>query len=129
MTDLRTRHPHPIQPLDDDGKGVLRFKGNAIVRHLLDKGGIDLNKLACLEFSDEDRQQFAQLIGYSLSGYGELSYVDDPAYHAAATSAGKKDRDPTRAKLKHALTRLKQVKAAFRKGVAILYEKHPDDLA
>src|SRR5882724_10867323 len=70
---------HPMQPLETDAKGVLRFKKNAIVRFMLDTGrnlgAFDLNKLGVMEFSDADRQQFAQLIGYSLSGYSELSYV------------------------------------------------------
>ena len=74
---------HFTQPLKKDAQGVIRFKANEIVRYLLDNGGIDLNQLACLDFTDEDRQQFAQLIGYSLSGYGELSYVSDEAYDAA----------------------------------------------
>ena len=64
---------NPIQPLAKDERGVLRFKANAIVRHLLDTHpDCDLNRLACMDFTDDDRQQFAQLIGYSLSGYGEL---------------------------------------------------------
>ena len=67
----------PMQPVIKDDRGVLRFRENAIVRHLLDHGGIDLNKLALLKFSQADREQFAQLIGYSVSGYHELSYVSD----------------------------------------------------
>lgn len=55
--------------------------------HLLDNGGIDMNKLACIDFSDKDREQFAQLIGYSLSGLGELSYASDDAYGVAAQIA------------------------------------------
>jgi hypothetical protein len=79
---------HPIQPLYKTESGTMRFKGNAIVQHLLDTHQTsDMNKLACLYFTDEDRQQFAQLIGYSLSGYGELSYVSDDAYGAATTMA------------------------------------------
>jgi hypothetical protein len=77
--------PQPIQPLVKDQHGVDRFQGNTIVRYLLDNGGLDLNDLARIPFSNEDRQQFAQLIGYSLSGYGELSYVDDAAYDRAST--------------------------------------------
>jgi hypothetical protein len=42
-----------------------------------------MNELACLEFSDEDRTQFVQLIGYSFSGFMELSYVSDEAVAAA----------------------------------------------
>lgn len=75
---------HPTQPLERDAHGALRFKRNEIVRYLLDQGGIDMNALAVLPFSPEDRQQFAQLIGYSLVGYGELSYVDKKAWNRAA---------------------------------------------
>jgi hypothetical protein len=75
---------HPIQPLERDADGVLRFKQNEIVKYLLENGGFDLNDLARLPFSDEDRQQLAQLIGYSLDGYGDLSYVDDRAWKRAS---------------------------------------------
>lgn len=68
---------HPMQPilLVD---GIARFKQNAIVRFLLDTyPDVDMNRLACIGFSEEDRSQFAQLIGYSVSGYGDLSYAID----------------------------------------------------
>lgn len=74
---------HPVQPLITDEDGRLRFKQNAIVRYLLDAGPFDMNQLATLPVSREDRVQFAQLIGYSLSGFGELSYVTDEDYRAA----------------------------------------------
>lgn len=89
---------HPIQPLDLDEHGTLRFKANAIVRHLLDNGGIDLNAIAMMEFSQEDREQFAQLIGYSLSGFGELSYVSDETYSAADKSVDHRVRARLEAK-------------------------------
>ncbi len=66
---------HPMQPIYLDAGGVARFKSNAIVRFLLDSGNADMNKLALMNFSSEDRIQFAQLIGYSVSGFGELHYV------------------------------------------------------
>lgn len=78
---------HPLQPLVVEADGVVRFKGNAIVRALLDVGPLDMNKLAVLPFSREDREQFAQLIGCTLSGFGELSYVSDETYEAAAAQA------------------------------------------
>jgi hypothetical protein len=81
-------HEHPMQPLIKDPEGVIRFRKNMIVRFLLDNGPWDLNKLAQMPFSNEDRQQFAQLIGYSLSGYGELPYVDDEAYERAEVARG-----------------------------------------
>lgn len=67
---------HPMQPVVMDKSGVARFKSNPIVRHLLDHGGIDLNKIAMLGFDREDHSQFAQLIGYSVSGFGDLGYCD-----------------------------------------------------
>jgi hypothetical protein len=86
---------NPIQPLVEDANGVLRFKDNAIVRHLLDTHpACDMNRLAAWNFTDDDRQQFAQLIGYSLSGYGELSYVSDEACSTAEHMAdGLDERD------------------------------------
>lgn len=63
---------HPIQPVEKDESGIARFKSNSIVRHLLDNGPFDMNDLALIDFSREDREQFAQLIGYSLSGSGDL---------------------------------------------------------
>jgi hypothetical protein len=68
---------------------VVRFKQNAIVRFLLDAGPFDMNQLALMTFSDEDREQFAQLIGYSVSGYGELSYVRDESVNKADRRAEK----------------------------------------
>jgi hypothetical protein len=78
---------HPMQPVVLDPHGTPRFKQNAIVRFLLDNGPFDLNKLARMEFSQEDQVQFAQLIGYSVGGFGELPYVTDEAYDAADEAA------------------------------------------
>lgn len=79
-------YKHPTQPLVKDKHGTLRFKRNSIVEFLLQKGGYDLNKLAAIDFSQEDREQFAQLIGYSLDGFGELDYVSDETYERAEKS-------------------------------------------
>jgi hypothetical protein len=74
----------PVVKID----GVSRFKANAIVQHLLDTHPTsDMNALACMNFTDEDRMQFAQLIGYSLVGYSELSYVSDASHDAAHLAA------------------------------------------
>jgi len=83
---------HPIQPLELDEEGKIRFKQNAIVRYLLDSGGIDMNQLALIPFSQDDREQFAQLIGYSLCGFGELSYVSDETLEAAEKMSKKLER-------------------------------------
>jgi hypothetical protein len=123
---------HPTQPLAADDGGIVRFKENQIVRKLLDRSreGLktDLNDIACMEFPQEDRQQFAQLIGYSLSGYGELSYVDDAAYHVAselAESAGKDEKD---ARIEFLESRLSDFKKAIREPIATLFDVHPSDL-
>lgn len=72
-----------------NNEGVHRFKANAIVRFLLDRGGFSMNDLACMSFADKDRQQFAQLIGYSVCGYAELPYVDDAAFDRALKAEAK----------------------------------------
>jgi hypothetical protein len=90
---MRGAPKHPIQPLVTDKQGVLRFKANAIVRFLLDAGPYDLNKLALMPFSDEDRRQLAQLQSATASAsYGELSYVSNSAYMAADQKAAKARR-------------------------------------
>jgi len=63
---------HPFQPIYMDDNGTVRFKPNKIVEHL---AKARLNDLSTLGFSDEDWDQFAQLIGYSVSAWGGLSYV------------------------------------------------------
>ena len=63
-----------MQRLVRDGDGVIRFQGNAIVSFLLDAGPFDMNQLAIMPFDRKDREQFAQLIGYSVSGFGDLGY-------------------------------------------------------
>jgi hypothetical protein len=71
---------HPIQQLEKDEEGKLRFKQNSIVRFLKDTSKYNLNELALMPFDREDWEQFAQLIGYSLDGFGELSYVSQETH-------------------------------------------------
>ncbi|MDN8612752.1 hypothetical protein [Variovorax ginsengisoli] len=80
----------PMHPLVTDEHGVLRFKENRIVSALLEhsrKHGYGLNETARGVFTPEEHMQVAQLIGYSLDGYGTLSYVTDESYGRAAESA------------------------------------------
>ena len=124
---------NPIQPLMKDARGVLRFKENAIVRHLLDTHmACDLNRLACMDFTDDDRQPFAQLIGYSLSGPGELqSYVDDHAYATAAEMAESPELTEDKARiaaLEAEIAELREAANALRGPVAVLLGMHPDDM-
>lgn len=66
---------HPMQGVYLDEQGTARFRRNAIVEFLLDAGPYDMNKLAMMPFDREDREQFAQLIGYSVGGAADLSYM------------------------------------------------------
>lgn len=93
----------PMQPIVFDPKGVVRFKENKIVRYMLDlctdRKLCDLNTLALIPFPEEDWEQLMQLIGYSVSGYGDLSFVGRPSVWRADRKAaallkardGKKD--------------------------------------
>lgn len=73
---IRRPAKHPMQPVVNVD-GIHRYKQNAIVRYLLDRGNIDLNQIAILPFSQEDREQFAQLIGYSVGGACDLDYMSN----------------------------------------------------
>lgn len=87
----------PMQPIGYDSHGIPRFRENRIVDWLLKKcqaDGFGLNTIARMhaqgEFDDAEMIQLSQLIGYSVSGYGDLSYVQrhatkacDPADEAA----------------------------------------------
>jgi hypothetical protein len=85
---------HPTQPIVNDSQGVRRFKANKILKYLFENGNIDLNQIGRMAakgwFSDEDQVQLAQLIGYSVSGFGELSYVSDEEFKHAT----KGEEDP-----------------------------------
>ncbi len=133
---------HPIQPLEKDSHGTLRFKENKIVSHILDwcasKNGHvgytmdtrgpapDLNSLSAMDFSKEDWQQLAQLTGYSLDGYASLSYVDDEAVQCA--KAVNNGIPLHAAKFAFMERELKAIKSALRKPMARLFQVHPDDL-
>jgi succinate dehydrogenase flavin-adding protein (antitoxin of CptAB toxin-antitoxin module) len=81
--------PQPMQPIYLDGE-VARFQQNAIVRWLLDwssNRGMNMNDLAMMPFEKADREQFAQLIGYSVQGFSELQYASDEAVEKAIAAA------------------------------------------
>ncbi len=84
----------PLQPVLIDKNGVVRFQENTLVRALLDvsqQHGLGLNELAWLG-TPEEHMQLASLIGYSVSGFHELSYVTDAV--ALAVSAAARELDP-----------------------------------
>ena len=117
---------HPIQPLISDEHGTTRFKANSIVRLLLDSGPFDMNDLARQGFSDDDFVQFAQLIGYSLSGFSELSFVSDEYYDVAVKVS--RGQDPRDAEIAALQTRLGDTRDVLRQIVPRLFRIHPDDM-
>lgn len=65
----------PMQPIYIDSHGYARFKENRLVRYLLEASDISMNDLAIIDFPQEDREQFSQLIGCTVGSFGTLSYV------------------------------------------------------
>lgn len=129
---------HPIQPIDIADDGVVRFKKNKIVRHLLDTHpscGLNeypscgLNELAAMDFADDDWRQLAQLIGCSLSEYGTLSYVRDEDYYAAAQMRenGLDERDARIAALEQTIAELRQKVRALREPFDEVFDMAGDE--
>jgi hypothetical protein len=81
----------PLQPIVRTEAGVIRFQQNKIVNFLLDwasERGMSLNELALMDFSIGDREQLAQLIGYSTDGYYDLPYLSDETYQRVEDAVG-----------------------------------------
>ena len=120
---------NPIQPLyliND----VIRFKENKIVNDLLDFAtplGFDMNKIARSSYTQTDREQFAQLIGYSLSGFGSLSYASDDVY-GTAYSMYHDTAHPSDAKIAYLEKELNAIKKGLLQPIAHLYGTHPGNL-
>lgn len=85
---------HPTQPIGFDESGVIRFKRNAIVRAMFDEQHIlNMNEIVIRlqqgHFSKADYTQFIQLIGYPVSGAGELDGFDRKVIGVADKEAEK----------------------------------------
>lgn len=119
---------HSVQPLQLDENGVLRFKPNPIVVWLLEQGSLNMNDIASNEaFSREDREHFAQLIGYSFDGASSLSYMSSEVLDAAKDAYS--NPEMSQAALVQSLRgRLEDLKQALKGPMAELYGIHPDDL-
>ncbi len=117
----------PMQPIGVDSNGYPRFKSNKIVEYLLENGGIDLNHLARVDFPQEDMEQFAQLIGYSLNGFSELGYVREETYRTAEAMS---DHGMTEDEAKIAALEemLEGVRKGLRDAATHVFQIHPGDL-
>ena len=80
------QNEYPVQPMIKDEHGRVRFEANPIIEYLACKVS-NLNDIAiwCAEnnINPKYKEQLAQLIGYSVDGYGTLSYVSDESYNKA----------------------------------------------
>lgn len=94
---------------------------------LLENGSHDMNKIAALPFTQEDREQFAQLIGYSLSGFSELFYVSDDTYNVALkmSEQGKTEQE---ARIEYLEGLVRSLRKSLRKPMAELFGVNPGDL-
>lgn len=116
----------PLQPIYTDKNGTLRFKENAIVQYLLESSSSDLNQLALMNFNNADWTQFASLIGYSLGGFADLSYVSDEVYGAAEQmSKGVSELDARNAVLRE---QLDGIRKGLKISVSHAFKTHPGDL-
>lgn len=117
----------PMQPLGMDEHGTMRFKENAVVQYLLNNGGLDMNDLAVQYFPQEDREQFAQLIGYSLGGFAELGYVRDETY-ATASAMSESEESEEQCRIKALQETLDEARKCIREAAVAVFQVHPDDL-
>lgn len=67
----------PRQSIILDEYGIMRFQENSIIAWLWKSGKLNMNEIASKDFSDADRRQLAQLLGYSVGGYQDLSYAEN----------------------------------------------------
>ena len=122
------KRKQPIQPIVSAPGGIFRFQENQIVRYLLDNGGMDINHLAARDFPQEDWEQFAQLIGYTITGFSGLSYVSDETYDAASRMMHRGDDNEQQARIDALEKMLAAARAATRALVPAIFRNHPDDL-
>ena len=80
VTEL-TANKYPMQPMINK-----RFEANPIVNHFVPD--FNLVSVWCQQndIDNKYQEQLAQLVGYSLGGYGDLSYVSDDNYYRAEAS-------------------------------------------
>jgi len=72
-----------------DDRGTARFKANAVVEWLFNTQRISLNDIAMYrdQFPAEDVEEFWQMLGYSVIGYGDLSFAQPETVEQADEAA------------------------------------------
>ena len=113
----------PIQPIEDG-----RFVGNSIVMALLKTSTLDLNDIGMIPFTDQERMQFAQLIGYSVRGFSELSYVNDETHDAVMIINENINATEEESRSYALRKQLDEAKRGIKIAAAALFDVHPDDL-
>lgn len=114
-----------MQPVVRADSGVARFKSNAIVHWMLAFGRMglpfDLNAILSEEFSTEDLEQLVQLLGYSLQGFEELSFVrQESVFKARAGESNLEEREQTITQLEQRLSSAERLAV----GLAELVARH-----
>lgn len=107
---------HPFQPLyltKEGDDAVLRFKENKIIYYLFKSGKLDLNEVMTMGFPQEDHEQLAQLLGYSHSGFGDLSFVSNETWYASRNASTKDSA--LQARYDAVVAELKELKETIRK--------------
>ncbi len=120
---------HPLQRIHIAADGCQRFVSNKIVKDLLDFAtlrGFSLNQIAQGDYDVDDYEQFMQLIGYSLSGYGDLSAVRDETYEAAVRlSLGSTEES---ARIEALESMLEKAREGVKAAAVALFRIHEDNL-
>jgi hypothetical protein len=83
--------PHPMQPVVLAEDNVIRFRPNRLVQWMLAQGErgerFDINRIVAESqrrgYEPDEIEQFWQLVGYSVSGFGGLSDVRPETAEAA----------------------------------------------
>lgn len=93
-----TKQNLPLQPLYLDQNGTIRFQENAVVSYLVDISGVKMNDIIKQGFSEEDIEQFVQLIGYSFPAFESFKYAKESTIIKAKIAFNNEDINPLQAK-------------------------------
>jgi hypothetical protein len=127
---------NPMQPILKNSDGCIQFKTNEIVHAVYEVSkahAFGLNEIAMNNFTKDDRKQFAQLLGYSVSGYGDLPYVDKVSVECADQQVALLlSEAPFISEQEMELQVLRdenrRLKAAIRNAAVEAFSIHPSDL-